>query len=238
MLRNLGIELPIRKTPNAKQTETKSEAKKEKGDGKDEKVEVKIAPNASSRSPLSIMIDGSTDSARLDQQIMFIRGVVNGLSSTHFVGVKSVKDGGSESTERVIWELVEELHLDKHRLFGLGSDGAKQMTGKHAGVGARIVRVLAFLLQNHCITHRYYAVLALTSSRELNDSCLHRLALAAGQSAELVPYLHSHFKDDLQSIYQFFDKSGPRSAHLKDLQILLEDEELKMAKVGDTRWLR
>ena len=68
-------------------------------------------------------------------------------------------------------------------------------------------------------------------------NAIRRLALAAVDAAKCVPYVHQSFKDDLHSIYKFFDNSATRSSHLKEIQALLEDDELKMAAVGDTRWL-
>jgi hypothetical protein len=68
--------------------------------------------------------------------------------------------------------------------------------------------------------------------------CVCRWSLAVVHSTNAVSYLKNQFKSDLQSIYQFFDQSSSRSAMLRSLQQSLQDDELKIAKVGDTRWLR
>ena len=60
----------------------------------------------------------------------------------------------------------------------------------------------------------------------------------SGRICENGPLSAQPFKDDLRSIFSFFDNSASRSTKLHVLQKLLGDPELKMAKVGDTRWLR
>ena len=66
--------------------------------------------------------------------------------------------------------------------------------------------------------------------------CAHRVALAASQSADKIPYLKK-FKRQLSSLFAYFHQSPLRTAELQEMQRLLEDPELRLKKVADTRWL-
>ena len=59
-------------------------------------------------------------------------------------------------------------------MVGFGSDGAAVMTGKHAGAAARLKQRQPMLTSIHCIAHR--------------------LALAASQAGDGVPYIRKSFK--------------------------------------------
>jgi hypothetical protein len=104
--------------------------------------------------PIAVMVDGSTDSACLDQQIVFGRCVVDGKMETHLLGVAPSKNGGSEAITNVVWQIVDQCHIDRNRIFFLGTDGASSMIGENSGVGARMQHELPFLIQNHCVDHR------------------------------------------------------------------------------------
>ena len=115
----------------------------------------KAAPQ--STSPIGIMVDASSDSARREQCIIFARLVVRGEVATRFLGIKELANGDAASYLKVIWELIDELKVDRNRVFWLGTDGAGPMIGQHAGLGALMRRVIPFLLSNHCIDHRLVA---------------------------------------------------------------------------------
>ncbi len=62
-------------------------------------------------------------------------------------------------------------------LVGFGSDGAAVMTGRLSGVATRL----------KCVAHR--------------------LALAAGQAGEKVPFLSNTFKPTLRQLFNFYENS-------------------------------
>lgn len=190
--------------------------------------------------PIAIMVDGSTDSARLDQHIVFARAIVNGRAETLFLGVRPVSDGSAEAITETTLMIVDLMFVDRSRIFFLATDGAGPMMGVHNGVGARLLRLLPFLLHVHCVDHRYCCKFGRSFLFGFGTHFLpfDRWSLGVVGSAKSVTYIKNKFKDGLFSIYSFFDNSASRSKRLVDLQQQLGDDELKMAKVGDTRWLR
>jgi hypothetical protein len=124
---------------------------KESRDGKSEKG--KERKDVVSK-PLSVMVDGSTDSANKEQEIVYMRGVVDGKSSTHFAGNREVRDGTAATVKATLDGMFADFHINLDRLVALGTDGASSMTGEHTGLGVRMKEGLPFLMQIHCICHR------------------------------------------------------------------------------------
>ena len=85
-------------------------------------------------------------------------------------------------------------------MVGFGSDGASVMVGKKAGVAARIREIVPHLVNNHCIAHR--------------------LALAAAQASDSIPYLKK-FKAVLQQLFCYYEASAVRTAGLKEIQVFI-----------------
>jgi hypothetical protein len=65
-----------------------------------------------------------------------------------------------------------------------------------------------------------------------------RFEIGVVAGSNTVTYVKNHFKDSLHALYKFFDNSAARTWRLRALQKEFDDDELKLAKVGDTRWLR
>ena len=153
--RKLGIptSTELKEQQRERKESMEFKVEKEAKDGKDEKEEKK-EKSPVERGPLSLMVDGSCDSAKQEQEIVCVKGVVNGEASTHFLCVRAVRDGTAEVAEAMIDALLSEMAIDPNRVFSLGTDGAGPMTGEHTGLGARLRRKFAFLLQHHCVCHR------------------------------------------------------------------------------------
>ena len=109
-----------------------------------------------SSSPIGVMIDGSLDISRKDQHIVCARTVVDGQAETVVLGIRPSDSGSSSAILNVLLCVVDDMLIDRSRIFILGTDGASPMMGEHTGVGARLQRQLPFLLQNHCYEHRYW----------------------------------------------------------------------------------
>ena len=91
------------------------------------------------------------------------------------------------------------------------------MTGRVSGVAARLKSRQTNLTTIHCVAHR--------------------LALAAGQAGEKVPYLCTTFKPTLRQLFNFYQNSSVRMSGLKAIEQVLQLPELKLKKAADTRWL-
>ena len=105
-----------------------------------------------------------------------------------------------------------------NRLCGLGSDGASVMLGARGGVLKLLKDSLRvpFLAAHHCIAHR--------------------LALACEQSADEISYF-KRFKGVLDQLYHFYSNSAVRTAGLRAIQEVLNDQHLKLILAKDVRWL-
>ncbi len=66
---------------------------------------------------------------------------------------------------------------------------------------------------------------------------MHRLALAAGQASDNVPFISNTFKPTLRQLFYFYENSTVRMHGLKAIEELLGTPELKLKKALDTRWL-
>lgn len=165
---------------------------------------------------ISLMIDESTDVAILKQLVIYGRGVVNGKLECHFLEIKDLADGTASSIEKAILDFLHCANFDIADVSSFGSDGASVMTGRKSGVAARLQRLNKNIISIHCIAHR--------------------LALAAGQASESIPYLR-RFKEILSSLFYFYHNSPVRQAGLTAIQNLLGDPILRLKQAKDVHWL-
>ena len=90
------------------------------------------------------------------------------------------------------------------------------MTGKVTGVATRQSNTCPNMIVVHCVNHR--------------------LALAAAQASDSVPYVLK-FKSILQTLLYFFQNSPVRMANLHAIQEILNDPVIKCKQAKDVRWL-
>ncbi|XP_071169572.1 zinc finger protein 862-like [Mytilus edulis] len=165
----------------------------------------------------SILIDETTDIAVIKQMTILARYITeNNQVKTSFLGMVELPDGKAETIMNALDKFLNELQLPTEDLIGLGSDGASVMVGRKSGVAARLKQRNPELVNVHCIAHR--------------------LALAAAQATDNIPYLKK-FKDLLQQIFKFYQNSAVRMSGLKEIETILGGPQLKMKEVLDTRWL-
>ena len=92
------------------------------------------------------------------------------------------------------------------KMVGLGTDGASVMTSVHNGVGARLIWCQQILTSTHCVCHR--------------------LAIAAAQARNDVPYICNKFKPTLSQLFYFYHNSAVRTSGLQKIEKLLESPQL------------
>ena len=117
----------------------------------------------------SILIDESTDMAVNQNMLIYIRIVTNGVPETHFLCVKRIHEAKAETLCTTVIAALEEKDININKLVGIATDGAATMIGRKTGVVVRLRDKVPHLLATHCIAHR--------------------LALAAAQAADSIPYL-------------------------------------------------
>ena len=90
------------------------------------------------------------------------------------------------------------------------------MTGTGAGVTGHLPRQNPMLFNFHCIAHR--------------------LALVSSQAANSIPYL-KEYQETLTGMFYFFNSSANRTETLSEIQVLLNEPQLKMTEIHEVRWL-
>ena len=83
------------------------------------------------------MCDGSTDSAVIEQEMVYMRYAKQGVIKVRFVSLQSVERGTALNIKAAIDTGMGTIDSDwKKKVVALGSDGAAVMTGHKGGVVA------------------------------------------------------------------------------------------------------
>ena len=162
----------------------------------------------------SLMIDETMDVAVLNEMVIYARYIENGKVATSFLKICELFNGTADTIETTLVTYMEDKGLLVSKMVGLGTDGANVTTGIRNGVGAWFKQCQPILTAIHCVCHR--------------------LALAAAQAGNDMPYIRNKFKPTLS---QLFHNSAVRMSGLQEIEKLLESPELKLKKPADTRWL-
>ena len=107
----------------------------------------------------SLVVDGATDSAVMEQDIVFVRICNAGQVTVSFVGIENTPKADAAGVTASIVRAVESgLSIDMadfHKKFvAIATDGASVMTGKRAGVVALLKGSQPSLVGIHCFAHR------------------------------------------------------------------------------------
>ena len=94
--------------------------------------------------------------------------------------------------------------------MGLGTDGARAMTGMCEGLTGYMTRDNPMLVKYHCIANK--------------------LALVTSQAADGVQFLVD-YQSVLTGIFYYFKASAVRTHKLSDIQTLLDEPTLKVKEV-------
>ena len=177
-------------------------------------IEEKILLEMQCSSYFSLMTDESIDIAVLKQLVLVGRYQMSDSGvKTSFLHVQDMRNGKAETIEEAILNFLQTNSCNTSKLCVFGSDGAAVMTGRRNGVS---VRLKSHSPRMHCINHR--------------------LALAAANTSDSIPYL-KQFKSILQSLFYFYQNSAVRTASLQTIQEVLNDPVIKCKQAKDVRWL-
>ena len=106
--------------------------------------------------------------------------------------------------------------LEVKKVLHIGSDGTATLVGTKSGVVKRFQDINPFITSVHCIAHR--------------------LHLAGKDAAKHVPYIN-HYEASIKKLYNYFSGSYRRMQNLKMIQDALEDPQLNILNIVNTRWL-
>ena len=166
---------------------------------------------------VSLMCDETTDISVLKQMVIYGKYLTDsGDTHTVFLRITDLFDGKAETIETALLQFCDASGISMQKVMGFGSDGAAVMIGRRSGVSTRLRAHNPFMINIHCVAHR--------------------LALAAAQSSESIPYLKK-FKNTIHSLYLFYHRSSVRMTGLHALQDVLGDPEINLKEAKDVRWL-
>lgn len=164
----------------------------------------------------SVLLDESTDVSTTQSVIVYLRLLDKGVVSSHFLKLQALSGCTSDEIFGAALEALEEFDIKFQNISGLGTDGARNMTGCKKGVATLFKSQSKQIIGIHCSAHR--------------------LALASGQAANSVLYLVK-FQDILNRIFKYFHYSPKNTAFLKEVQDMLDVPEKKFVQTFSTRWL-
>lgn len=137
-----------------------------------------------------MLLDETSDIIHKKLVILF-RAVVNGKCQTLFARSTSVHN---EKADTLVWALVTFLEDEGICAQGLGIDGAPVTLGCLNRVGARLKQLNTFLVQVHCVAHKFALCLSITT-KTVNPV--------------------SNYKDSIMAVYNNFSHSAVRYNKLK-----------------------
>jgi phosphotransferase system IIB component len=167
------------------------------------------------------MCDSASDSAGIEEEIIYVRFMLDGKPTIKFISLKPLAKADAAGIKSAI---VESLEVDanqtlgkwKNRLVGFGADGAAVMMGHLGGVAAKLKEEAPHIIEMHC--------------------CAHRLELAVKDAAKADSFLQSmdEFLEDLYKLYHY----SPVCWHgLQEAGQALGVSVVKPVNVFGTRWL-
>ena len=161
--------------------------------------------------------DETTDIAITKKFILYAQVCTPDMEGkTLFISNTKVPDGTGKTISTEIYKQMSNRGVDEHKVTGLGSDGAKVMTGVGEGVTGHMLRKNAHLVNVHCNPHR--------------------LNLCISQAAEKVPAMVQYCQT-LDDIGDYFKKSSNRNEKMAEVHEALGTNYLKYKEYCPTRWL-
>lgn len=168
---------------------------------------------------ISIMSDGSTDSAVKEQEMVYVRSSVGGKIESKFVGIDAVDKADAENITKAIKDVMDKVSQQWDwdvKLVAVATDGAAVMVGARTGVVQRLRRDRPYIVGVHCMAHR--------------------LELSFKDSVKNI-VLFKKVEELLTGLYCFYHVSPLNRSHLKNSFAALELAPIMPTRVGGTRWL-
>ncbi|XP_067654440.1 zinc finger protein 862-like [Haliotis asinina] len=180
---------------------------------------------------VSVLSDGSTDSAITEQEIVYVRYVTDdGVLKTRLADIVDLEHGHAKGVKDGIFQGLSSVGLSKEdlsrKLVGINTDGASVNLGKKGGAVKLIIDELKeeynavgceqYITVVHCIAHN--------------------LELAVCDTKKECNYL-KNFEDVLKGIFKLFYYSPKRR---RELYVIAEnlDKELKhYGGIKEVRWV-
>jgi hypothetical protein len=168
---------------------------------------------------IGIMLDETCDVSVKKQLIVWLRLVKSGEVVTRFGGLLDLRSGRSRAIFNAAVSFLAGHGININRVFGIATDGASVMTGKHNVVVKLFKDLVPFMLPAHCVAHK--------------------LALAIAEANRTVKYLHEKFDMILITTWKFFEYSSNKAAEFVEIQRILfpGKRDRKIPTALHVRWL-
>lgn len=179
-------------------------------------IEKALCEEIRSSNHWSIMID-ETNSITDEKHLAVVsRHISHNVPVTRYLGMIDLDDLTAEAIAFDLKSFIIAKGLKVENLLHFGSDGAATLIGTKTGVVKRFEKINPFITSVHCIAHR--------------------LHLAGKDAAKHVPYFN-HYETCIKKLYNYFSGSYRRMQNLKMIQETLEDPQLAILNIVNTRWL-
>ncbi|CAF4091810.1 unnamed protein product, partial [Adineta steineri] len=168
---------------------------------------------------ISIMADEGTDINHHQNLSICIRycDQDTGEPIESFISLLKIKDKDAQTIFNTIVKELEDKNIDLTKIRFTGFDGAAVFSGKFNGVSAKFCQTYSnSILFIHCRCHILQLCL-LTACEDIPDikECL----------------------STLKCLVNFINGSSLRLSRFNDIQTLLQCQQIKLVRPGDTRWL-
>ena len=162
------------------------------------------------------MID-ETNSVTDEKHLAIVsRHISHNVPVTRYLGMINLDELNAEAITLNLKNFISAKGLKIENLLHFGSDGVATLIGKSTGVVKQFQEINPFISSVHCIAHR--------------------LHLAGKDAAKHVPYFN-HYETTIKRLYNYFSGSHRRMQNLKMIQEALEDPQLAILNIVNTRWL-
>ena len=177
---------------------------------------------------ISVLSDGSTDAAILEEEIVYVRYLQNNIPVTKFAGIKNPIKADAPGILKAIEDVLVSLKLSPgmsdeeyleniyKKLLNGNFDGASVMSGYKSGVQTRLKVKQPGLIYTHCTAHR--------------------LELSMLDSIKFDKYLKI-FDENINNIFRFYYQSASRRKELRDLALLFQENFKQLGRLKNIRWI-
>ena len=175
---------------------------------------------------VSVLSDGSTDSAVVEQEIVYLRYIDFDFKPiTRLIEIVPLENANATGIYSSIQKGLETVNLSFEKLQPTAPgpslacanfDGCNVMLGHKGGVITKIKEVIPTALGIHCVAHK--------------------LELAVLDASKSCPQM-AKFEDALKGIFNYYHFSPKRRRELKEISHLFETELAHFSAVKQVRWL-
>ena len=179
-------------------------------------IEQTVLQDVKDSPAFSIMIDESTDLSTQKHLILYLSYLKDAKLTITYSKLINLTACDSVAITSQLIAYLQANDVDLSKMYGMGSDGAAVMIGKHTGVSQLLKENSPYLIEMHCVAHR--------------------LALACVDLSKEIPEI-KFVESIIKTVYTYFKRSPSNLSELRTWQTILDDPQLNPLDVHKVRWL-